>query len=312
MKALIIEDDPDTIESVTNVLQMRWPEINLASTHLGKRGIKLAGSVSPNLIILDVSLPDMNGFEVLKQIRTFSKVPILILTVRGEESDIVKGLEWGADDYMVKPFDALELGARVESVIKRKERELDSSPTTKLPGSVAVEKELNRRLISGQAFALCYLDLDNLKAFNDYYGYAKADGVILQTGDIIRKAVEKHGVPSDFVGHIAGDDFVLITDIGRLKTIGQEIIASFDKVIPLYYHPEDQERGYIETEDRFGQMRRFGIMSISLAAVYVKSGRYRSHAEIAARAAELKKKAKSVEGSVLIQDDDLKGDLSDL
>jgi len=118
MKALIIEDDPDTIESVSHVLQMRWPEINLASTHLGKRGIKLAGSVSPNVIILDLSLPDINGFEVLKQIRTFSSVPIVVLSVKAEETDIVKGLEWGADDYIVKPCHNLELLARVKARVR--------------------------------------------------------------------------------------------------------------------------------------------------------------------------------------------------
>jgi diguanylate cyclase (GGDEF)-like protein len=179
---------------------------------------------------------------------------------------------------------------------------VDQSPTTKLPGSVALERELNRRLVGGRRFALCYLDLDNLKAYNDYYGYAKADGVIQQTGDLIRKAVEKLGTSNDFVGHIAGDDFVLVTEPKRLEAIGNEIIASFDRVIPLYYHQEDQQKGYIEAEDRFGEVRRFPIMGISLAVIHVAPGQYRTHAEIAQKAAEVKKRAKAIEGSVLVQE----------
>jgi two-component system KDP operon response regulator KdpE len=115
MKALIIEDDLDTIESVTQILRMRWPEIRLSSTHLGKRGVKLAGSISPHVIILDLVLPDICGLEVLKQIRTFSSVPIIILSARSDETDVVKGLQWGADDYIVKPCSNLELLARVKA-----------------------------------------------------------------------------------------------------------------------------------------------------------------------------------------------------
>ncbi len=163
------------------------------------------------------------------------------------------------------------------------------------------QREITRRLGGGRPFCLCYLDLDNLKAFNDYYGYAKADGVISQTGDLIRKAVEKHGNDDDFVGHIAGDDFVLVTRPANIERIGDEIIVNFDSLIPLYYQQEDQERGYIEAEDRFGQMRRFGIMTISLAAVHAEPGTFHTHGEIAARAAELKKQAKAIETSILVQ-----------
>jgi hypothetical protein len=92
----------------------------------------------------------------------------------------------------------------------------------------------------------------------------------------------------------------LVTASERLEPIGNEIISNFDRVVPLYYHTADQARGYIETEDRFGEMRRFGIMTISLAAVHVKPGQFRSHAEIAEKAAELKKKAKTIDKSVLV------------
>jgi DNA-binding response OmpR family regulator/signal transduction histidine kinase len=301
-KVLIIDDDPAIRAVCREVLEKQGYAVQEADS--GKTGLETMARSPVDVVLLDVMLPDFDGFQVTEKIRAdraLADVPIIFISARGQTADKVRALKLGGDDYMVKPFDALELGARVDSLIQRKERELDSSPTTKLPGSVALQREITRRLSAKREFSLCYLDLDNLKAFNDYYGYAKADGVISQTGDLIRKAVEKLGATDDFVGHIAGDDFVLVTQPDRLEPIGNEIIANFDRLIPLYYHPEDQSRGYIETEDRFGQNRKFGVMTISLAAVHVEPGAFRSHGEIATRAAELKKRAKAIPTSVLVQ-----------
>jgi CheY-like chemotaxis protein/GGDEF domain-containing protein len=301
-QVLIVDDDPAICAICKEALEAQGYAVIEARN--GEEALNILSSQTVDVILLDILLPDFDGFQITERIREDRRtahVPIIFISARGGTSDKVRAFKLGGDDYMVKPFDALELGARVESVIKRKEREFDSSPTTKLPGSVALDRELNRRLAAKQPFTLCYLDLDNLKAFNDYYGYAKADGVIQQTGDLIRNAVEKYGTPSDFVAHIAGDDFVVVAEPRNLETISKEIIQNFDRVIPLYYREEDQARGYIEAEDRFGQQRRFGIMSISLAAVNVEPDQFRSHAEISARAAVLKKRAKSIPGSVLVQ-----------
>ena len=119
MKCLIIEDDREIVEVVSLVFEMRWPGVSLLSTHLGEKGVELVESENPDVVILDLGLPDISGFDVLKEIRAFSDVPILVLTVRGEEADIVKGLEWGADDYMVKPFRQLELMSRIRALTRR-------------------------------------------------------------------------------------------------------------------------------------------------------------------------------------------------
>ncbi len=119
MKALIIEDAPDIVESISLCFELRWPEVKVISTGEGSKGIALAESESPDIIILDLGLPDMDGFDVLKEIRSFSNVPIIIVTVRGDEIDRVRGLELGADDYIVKPFSHMELLARVKAVLRR-------------------------------------------------------------------------------------------------------------------------------------------------------------------------------------------------
>ena len=119
MKILIIEDDRAIVELVSLSFQVGWPEAELISSHLGKEGIELAESECPDMIILDLGLPDISGFDVLKSIRSFSSIPIVVLTVRSDETDVVKALEWGADEYIIKPFRQLELLARVKSLIRR-------------------------------------------------------------------------------------------------------------------------------------------------------------------------------------------------
>ncbi len=119
MKVLIIEDNHEIVEVISLAFQIRWPEVKLVSTHLGEKGVGLVESEEPDVVILDLGLPDIGGFDVLKEIRAFSDVPVLILTVRGEEADIVKGLEWGADDYMVKPFRQMELLSRIRALTRR-------------------------------------------------------------------------------------------------------------------------------------------------------------------------------------------------
>jgi len=124
LKALIIEDDREIVESISLALQIRWPDTSVVSTSLGKKGVELAESEAPDIIILDLGLPDTSGFEVLKQVRSFSAAPIIILTVKSDEADVVKGLEWGADDFISKPCGQLELLARIKARLR------DKSPVT--------------------------------------------------------------------------------------------------------------------------------------------------------------------------------------
>jgi len=119
MKVLLVEDDKEIIEAISLAFQIRWPEAKIVSTRLGEKGLDLVEREAPDIVILDLGLPDIDGFEVLRRIRLFSKVPTIILTVRAEEADTVKGLEWGADDYITKPFRQLELLARVKALIRR-------------------------------------------------------------------------------------------------------------------------------------------------------------------------------------------------
>jgi len=118
-KILIIDDDSEISESISMTLKMRWSRAKYLFADMGQDGIDMTAEESPDIVFLDLGLPDMSGFDVLKQIRLFSKVPVLILTVRGDEYDVVKGLELGADEYIVKPFRQMELLARVKAMMRR-------------------------------------------------------------------------------------------------------------------------------------------------------------------------------------------------
>ncbi len=130
MKVLVIEDDPDVFEAVSLCLRMGWPQANLITTDQGGRGVELVETESPDVVLLDLVLPDMNGFDVLSEVRSFSNVPVIIVSVKGEEIERVRGLELGADDYIVKPFSHMELLARTRAVLRRSNVEDSTLPAT--------------------------------------------------------------------------------------------------------------------------------------------------------------------------------------
>lgn len=121
MKALIIEDERKIIDAIRVAFEFRWPDAELVDSTTGKKGIEMVRSQVPDIVILDLNLPDISGYEVLKAVRRFSSVPVIILTVRSDDEDMLKGLEYGADDYITKPFNYMNLLARIRAVLRRTE-----------------------------------------------------------------------------------------------------------------------------------------------------------------------------------------------
>lgn len=179
---------------------------------------------------------------------------------------------------------------------------LDASPLTRLPGNIAIEQVLKGKMVHGEKFALCYIDLDDFKAYNDRYGYARGSELIKVTGEIIYRTKDEWGDPGDFVGHIGGDDFVLITAPENVKSVCEAIIAAFDRAAPDFYDADDRVRGYVEGTDRYGVTRRFPLMSISIAVVTDARRNFSSPIEIAQVATEIKDYVKSLPGSNYLVD----------
>ncbi len=180
---------------------------------------------------------------------------------------------------------------------------LDTSPLTRLPGGIAIENVLIKRIETGKPLAFCLLDMDHFKSFSDRYGYARGSDVIQATARIVEDAVRKHGTVEDFVGHIGGDDFVIVTSPERYRKICTEVIEVFDRKIPDFYNPADKERGFITGKNRQGQIVTFPITTISIAVVTNLSRHLTSHIQISELAAELKEYAKSIPGSNFVVDE---------
>jgi len=174
---------------------------------------------------------------------------------------------------------------------------LDASPLTRLPGNIAIERVLTKRLHGGGTFAVCYADLDNFKAYSDRYGYIRGSDMIKMTGEVIYDAVKQCADESAFVGHIGGDDFVMIVSSADAENVSKAVIEKFTAKVPEFYTKEDLANGCIEGEDRYGVNRVFPIMTISIAIVMCQQGEYDSAVKIARTAAEIKEYAKGAAGS---------------
>lgn len=205
-------------------------------------------------------------------------------------------------DPGIEPGD--EIGALSEDfrqmAIRLKDLEqisLDASPLTRLPGNIAIERVINRRLRDQATFAMCYLDLDNFKSYNDRYGYIKASEVLKDAGEAIYNAVKVLGDPDAFVGHIGGDDFVVIISADKAEAACQSVIKGVDALVPAHYSDADRSAGSIEGVDRYGVPRTFPLISISIAALVCRPGDYAQAAEIATAAARVKDHVKVSAGS---------------
>lgn len=259
----------------------------------------------PDLVLLDLRLPDADGMDILRALKEdwhTSPTPVILLSSEQRPEEKARAFQLLADDYVTKPFSIIELVARIDAVLRRKEIEFSTSPSTRLPGNTAIERVLRQRINARTPFAVCYADLDNFKAYNDYYGFLKGDGVIHQMARIIIEVVRNQGNPDDFVGHVGGDDFVVVTTPDRAEAICRQVVDEFEQVIPLYYDAEARARGYIETLDRQGRPSRFPLMTITLVIVSNEHRRIEHPGQIGDIAAELKRKAKSLPGSTILRD----------
>lgn len=189
-----------------------------------------------------------------------------------------------------------------EQLVKMKERAENANPLTKLPGNIVIHDEIDKRIRNNSKFVVVYCDLDNFKAFNDKYGIAKGDEAIKLTSEIFKEAASTKGNIDDFLGHEGGDDFILVTTPEKSEDITNYIIKEFDQRIRTLYNSEDLAQGFIVAHARDGSVKNFPIMTISLAGVTNTHREIKSYGEVTNIAAEVKKKAKSIETSVFVMD----------
>ena len=300
---LIVDDDPDILD----VLRLTIPEeeYEVVEAQDGQQALDKIYERPPDLIILDYIIPKINGQEVCQKLKKdilLRHLPVIMLTGKGDVKDKVKGLDAGADDYIVKPFEPEELLARIRMTLRRSQIDLDAAPLTRLPGNVSIFNEIDRRIKSGEKFAIGYVDLDKFKMFNDKYGFTWGDRAIQESARVVIKAVEQKGDSDDFIGHIGGDDFVIVTSVKKIDQICKQIIEEFDKATKHLYSPQDQKRGYITGKDRQGKVVKVGLITISIGVVTNEHRRFTHVARVAEIGAELKEYAKKRKGNSYVKD----------
>lgn len=301
---ILVVDDEEHIRKILR-FQLEKSGYTVIEAENGEIALKLVRRESPHLVILDLMMPKIDGFEVCKRMRQnfrTSQIPIIMLTAKSDLPDKIQGLKDGANDYLVKPYSNEELILRVKNVLDWSISQKEANPLTGFAGNKAIEKELQDRIEKRQPFAFIYMDIDNFKAYNDYYGYQKGDEAILFLADIIAEAVNALGGSSDFVGHIGGDDFVIITSPERAEFIARHIIDEFDKGSLILLTEDDIRKGYLEIKNRLGEIKRIPLMSVTVALVVDEGYRLKHFAQVSDIASELKKFGKGLVGSIVVRE----------
>ena len=300
---LIIEDD-DAIRQLLK-FQLEMAGYDVVAAEDGQTGLATLADRVPALIMTDLMMPGMDGHEVCRRVKSHFRtahVPVVMLSARADLPTRVESLDHGANDYMTKPYERAEMLLRVRNLINWSRSQREANPLSGLPGNVAIERETTRRMTSGEPFLFLYLDIDNFKAFNDAYGYQHGDEAIRLVGTLLVDEVTRHGQPTDFVGHVGGDDFVALTVPESLGPMTTAILERFDREARNLYSEKDQAAGFIEIPNRRGEMEQFPLMTLTIAAV--ESQRYQVHhsAQLNDLAVELKRVGKSRKGSVVVHE----------
>jgi diguanylate cyclase (GGDEF)-like protein len=295
---LVVDDDPFIARLLEIELRAAGYDVRVAAD--GTQALDAARERCPDLVLADVMMPNMDGFELTRRLRQDPRtatVSVIMLTARGLSADKLEGFAIGADDYIVKPFDTPELLARIRGVLRRSRDTRTQSPLTGLPGNVRIEEEIDARVDRSEPFAILYADLDHFKAYNDHYGFMRGDEVIQTAASLIGDAARGASEGAAFVGHVGGDDFVVVVSPEQAERVADAIVTAFDEAAPGLYDEADRERGYIEVTNRRGELQRFGMLTLSIGVASTSKRSFQHYAEAVAVATEMKQFTKGSETS---------------
>jgi GGDEF domain-containing protein len=259
----------------------------------------------PCLLFVDGDSKPEAGLELVRRLKSdafTAIVPVTVLAGTHHPEQVQAWFESGADEVITSLFSPAEQRARVEAMIVRTERDVSVHPSTRLPGTTEIEREIRRRLETQQEFAVCYADLDHFKEFNDRYSYYDGDRVIYLLSRILHDVVKGMLGAGGFVGHIGGDDFIFIIPAPDIHAVCTEVLGVFDGLIPLQYNEQDRRAGYFFGKDRRGQLHRVPLMTLSIGIVTNKHRRFAHPAQVSELATEMKSYAKTLPGSVFVVD----------
>ncbi|MEW6594191.1 MAG: diguanylate cyclase [Thermodesulfobacteriota bacterium] len=226
-----------------------------------------------------------------------ANIPVLLALA---EAELITEMDWGhfpVDDIILLPFTPEILLARLRLSEARMMRVFDNNPLSRLPGNTSILRAIQKTLDSEAEYGICYVDIDNFKPYNDRYGFARGDEVLLMVARIIVNVVEELGRDESFVGHVGGDDFVFIVREEKIKPVCERVLRNFDLVRNMFLSAEDVAAGAFIGKDRQNRETRFGLLSISIAVVTTGEHKYHHAGEVSAVASQVKHYVKQLEGS---------------
>jgi diguanylate cyclase (GGDEF)-like protein len=295
---LVVDDDVDIARFIQVNLRLEGYRVVLA--HDGETALRMVEEHQPSLAVLDLMMPKIDGLEVTRRLRAnpmTTAMPIIMLTARGMTADKVVGLTAGVDDYLVKPFDTMELIARVRNTLRRNQEYREISPLTGLPGNTRILREIADRVRVGSDYAVAYIDIDRFKSVNDAYGFARGDEFIVALARSLHRAVVSVGLPPAFLGHVGGDDFVLVCTPEQLRPLTERAVPDFEASADRLYDPVDAARGYIELVKRNGEVQQANLVTLSIGVALSTNRHYTDPREVVSVASEMKSVAKGHQGS---------------
>lgn len=292
-RAILVSPD----ESLKELLCSIWPEdvLDFTTYSEAKGAVEHLFNDPPDLLIVDNRLADVSAAELARLVKSenvYRQLPVIVCL---DDADLQNPWDWNkveVDDFLIRPFFKPVVRERVNLTLCRALRALDANPLSKLPGNTSIIQRIQTLIDRKQDFALAYCDLDYFKSFNDKYGFSRGDEVLMMSARIIVNTVKSFVGEQTFVGHVGGDDFVVITSPDIVEEVCQRIIFSFDGIVPNFYDMEDRKRKSIVSTDRQGNIQTFPLMAISIAVVFNINGKLKHYGEASAIAMGLKKKAK--------------------
>ncbi len=290
-RILVVEDDFDISNMLRIYFESQDYEVSVAPR--GEDALDMCRHQLPNVIVLDIMLPDMDGYDVCRELRNnlrTSHIPIIFLTQKDERSDKIRGLELGADDYITKPFDVEELNLRVRNAIARARYESLTSPTTGLPSGRLIEEQL-RELMRRDDWAILYVGIQGFSHFGEVYGFVAGEEVLRFTAMTMGDMVDDVGTPNDFIGHVGGDEFIIITQKEYMTPMVEEIKQRFDEKVGTHYDWRTRERGYLVVEDDDGNTTKVDLMHLAVGTLTSDEGPFADIREITEAAASARREA---------------------
>ena len=259
----------------------------------------------PSLVLVDADGTKDEGLKLCLRLKSDPYMAIVPLAAVAGRHSTDRVREWfaaGADEVITPLFEPAEQAGRLDGLVTRTQRDVAVNPSTRLPGTTEIEREIRRRMETGAPFAVCYADLDHFKEYNDRYSYYDGDRVIYLLSRILHDVVKGMLGGQGFVGHIGGDDFIVVIPIEAISEVCTEVLFVFDTLIPYQYNEQDRRAGYYFGKDRRGQLHRVPLMTLSIGIVTNQHRRFTHPAQVSELATEMKSYAKIQPGSVFVVD----------